>query len=137
MGETVFSFATMRQEHQDWQSEHAGWLADNERWQAEHKAALEALHQIEQGLRDHEAALAEHNRTTRAHDEAITAHEQAMQKYEQQGGQTSFQESLAKSHRTFGDRQVQQREAHARIKRHHDKVVSRLAELKDALEEGV
>lgn len=137
MSNTIFSFPTICQHHQDWQAEHATWYADNERWQAEHQAALETLKQIEQGLQDHREALNEHARCTLAHAEGIAADERAIDEYEQRGEHGTFHESLDCTHRVIADYHLIQRQAHERIERHHQHVIAQVAALNEAIEESL
>jgi hypothetical protein len=103
-----------------WRSDHESWERDVSRWQADHQLALTQMAQIEKLILNHRAAV-------RRHATAIQAHQGLLSTLRpSSSGSTEDIDALTKAHRLS-------REAHDRIRLHHDNAMALLRALVDAL----
>ncbi len=108
----------MHQQHREADLEIESWLDDINMWRAEHKQAIAWLAQIEASVHENDARIQQHfgavdkqQRHVRQHEHAIAVNEQS--------GKYKDQSLLDSEHESFNTNQVQSRESHAAIGKHH------------------
>lgn len=130
---TQATCAEMHTDHRHWEDELAMWKQDIACWRAEHR---ERLAEIKQATAAHESALEEHANALRVHDEEIVQHEHLLAELLKLGrpDDGEVEGALEEMHSEERARQAGHREAHERIKRHHDTAMARLSVLVAALQ---
>jgi hypothetical protein len=137
MNQEVVTFASMQDDHRQWNYECLKWRADIERWQGEHEAALSDLAKLEEFVRQHGAALQCHAEALEQRQRSLHDHDRAISEYARQARGERTQEKFAEAHREHVRRHDAQQDAHERIKKHHDTAMARLETLKTAIEAGM
>jgi chromosome segregation ATPase len=134
MNQETLRLASMQATRRQWDSVHSSWQADVERWQREHQSALAELEKLQAMIREHGKALEAHAQTVESHYQALREYGQAMAEYERQGSAAQIAETIAAKHRELGRQHHAQQDAHERIEKHHQTVMTRLANVEAALE---
>jgi hypothetical protein len=137
MNQEVVTFASMQDDHRQWDYECLKWRTDIERWQGEHEAALSDLAMLQEFVRQHGEALQCHADALEQRQRSLRDHDRAISEYAMQGRGERAQEKLAEAHREYVRHHDAQQNAHERIKKHHDTVMARLETLKVAIEAGM
>ncbi len=121
-------------EHRRWREEHASWLIDVDRWQNDHQAAVFDLDRLQALVTDHGDAVRAHSDAIVLHDRASAQHEEELERF--RGSGFPGNPSVTR-HRDFRTKHEQAREAHARIGKHHETVVTQLRKLVAAMAEAL
>jgi hypothetical protein len=122
----------MQQEHHQLECEHVVWLEDLLRWRTEHRRAAAMLAQVQAALLEHEAALEAHAETVRAHQSYVQRQEQATADPRQSGGEDDPTQS-GEAHQHFHAEHDRARQAHRRIRAHHELVTAEILRLAEKL----
>jgi hypothetical protein len=130
MTETTLS--AMHSDHTLWASEVSEWREDLRAWQQELGKAQAELIQLEKPLQDHAHTLRMHGSALRLYEQEFLGHEHALADIET-GGSSNSGGQLELQHGQEADHQVQQREAHKQLKRHHHIVMMHWRSLLKAL----
>ncbi len=125
MNVQLFTTQAMQADHQNWLQQLSHWREENGRWQTEHNSAVSRLADLQRTIREHGECLEEHQKALQKIEDAVTAHEQQM------GAQSSEMDKMhtslaANHHLEQGAVFSIQKDAHARIKMHHDAVMEQL-----------
>jgi hypothetical protein len=131
MNATTLSIATMQADHRNWLRAHTQWRHDNDRWQAEHESAVARLAEMQTIVREHGECLQEHARAFQQAEDAIAAHDRAIAEF-QAGTSETPQDLLANRHQQQEGVFGQQKDAHERIRAHHEAMMAQLQALESS-----
>ncbi len=124
----IITTQSMQADHQAWLAAHSEWQKDIDRWQAEHASAMKRLAEIQKAIQEHGECLADHSNAFRKLEESIGAHEREIAK-QLSGSNTQAQDVVANHHQEQKGKFNQQKDAHERIKLHHEGVMAQLSAL--------
>jgi hypothetical protein len=131
MSKQMVTNGTMQSDHKTWLKSHAQWQQDIERWQAEHKSAVDRLGKMQNVIREHGECLQEHARTFREAQDAIAAHEREIAE-QSSGTGNQPQDVVANRHREQEGEFEKHKNAHERIRKHHESVMSQIRALESS-----
>jgi hypothetical protein len=131
MNKPIVTLDTMRSDHRNWLAAHAQWRLDIERWQAEHTSAVTRLAEMQKVVADHGESLAEHARAFRKIEEAIADHEREIANQQRGAGGQPY-DVMANRHQEEEGVFSRQKDAHERIRKHHEAVMAQLEALECA-----
>lgn len=123
---------TMHMEHREAESEHVMWMEEIGRWRADHRRAASMLAQTQAALLEQDAALEAHAETVRAHESRLHRHEREIAEHQRGSRDLDDNVSVA-SHRALQAEHDQARDAHGRIRMHHETFVAELLRLSKKL----
>lgn len=123
---------TLHEEHQDAECEHVMWLEDIGQWRSEHRRAAAMLAQTQAALLEQDAALESHAEIVRSHESYLQRHEWTIAAGVRADSEPP-QDVLTTSHQTLQGEHDQAREAHQRIKEHHDMFMTEIRQLSERL----
>jgi hypothetical protein len=88
-------------------------------------------------MEDHGKALKEHRHMIQLYQEAIKIHEKSIVEHEQSltGEEFLPHDRLIKKHLDYAKKLATQGEAHERIRKYHDRLLTELTKVKKALED--
>jgi hypothetical protein len=133
MTKHIITNETMQADHRAWLEAHGQWREDIERWQAEHETAVVRLTKLLQIVREHGECLEEHARALDKIDEAIRAHDREIA--DQEAGTSKVPpDAVATQHQEQEGVFERQKDAHERIKKHHEGVMAQLQALEASAE---
>lgn len=122
---------SMQADHSQWRAAHAEWRREIERWQAEHDQALVRLAQMQRAVQQHGEALSDHAYALQQAEKAVLRHDRALARQLSEGTERE-QDYLMEKHREEEFSFVQHENAHERIRKHHQRVLSQLEALEKA-----
>jgi len=121
----TMDYSTIHEEHYEAQCEHEMWLEDIEHWEGDHQQTEVMLEEVRAALRDHGVALRDHAETIKAHDVRAQLHEEELVDFERGGNPPDPDHAEPGGlHREFQHRHEGTRQAHQRIKEHHDMIMA-------------
>lgn len=122
------------EEYSRWREEYARWLSDVNQWQNDHQGAVFDLDRLQALVLDHGNAVREHSDTMVLHERVLAQHENELAEF--RGTGLPGNPAVTK-HRQLAAKHGQAREAHARIGKHHEAVVTQLRALAAAMDEAL
>jgi hypothetical protein len=131
MNNQIITIESMEADHQTWLAAHAHWKQDLEHWKAEHESAVARLAEIQRLVREHGKAIEDHDQALRKAEEAVAAHELEIAEHRAGRGKKP-QDVLANRHREQEGVFNRQLDAHERVKKHHEAVMTQIQALESS-----
>ncbi len=118
----------MRRANREVRYEDELWAQDVAHWQEEHERAAAWLNDVQMAWADAEAALRSHAQNIRDHEMRLRGHERAIGSQWWDGTETEHARMTA-DHEELKSRHLLMQEAHQRLRKQHEGVVTEIREL--------
>jgi len=129
--------ADMRADHRLWTAEHDTWREDVAAWRADVRQVMSSLEDVRCMLQEHESALNTRTQTIDSHEQSEREHEMALETGDLLTVPSSSQDPLAGKHHEETKAHLVQRDAHERMKRHHNTFIAQWRAFLGALREAM